>query len=211
MLDKIGRKLSLYWKWSISFCQLVPLYFVKQSFTSDGRVFFPIIVWPCLLKLNDSPLLENLIDVCGSGWWRSEMKAQPQKCICPNFFKSHILFRLCRLNMRMMMRRMLFFSGGGKIKKVQRWGEEGAGWLDWEQKSILPSSNVGNDHYGDCAIAVTVVINVSAGAGRVKLIYYCGEIGICLPVQRGTHLPQGALNLKSCKLPIFLQEPLKHL
>ena len=116
------------------------------------------------------------------------MKAQPQKCICPNFFKSHILFRPCRLNMRMMRRRMLFFSGGGKIKKVQRWGEEGAGWLDWEQKSILPSSNVGNDYYGDCAIAVTVVINVSAGAGRVKLIYYCGEIGICPPVQRATPL-----------------------
>ena len=48
---------------------------------------------------------------------------------------------------------------------------------------------MGNDHYGDCAIvAVTVVINVSAGAGRVKLIYYCGEIGFCPPVQRATPL-----------------------
>ena len=37
-------------------------------------------------------------------------------------------------------------------------------------------------------IAVTAVINVSASAGRVQLIYYYGEIGICPAVQRGTPL-----------------------
>ena len=37
-------------------------------------------------------------------------------------------------------------------------------------------------------IAVTAVINVSAAAGRVQLIHYCREIGICPPVQRGTPL-----------------------
>ena len=55
------------------------------------------------------------------------MKAQPQKCICPNFFKSHILFRLCRLNMRMMMRRMLFFFWRGKDKESTALGGGGGG------------------------------------------------------------------------------------
>ena len=55
------------------------------------------------------------------------------------------------------------------------------------------------------------LINKEVSGGRPEAVTLSDGLSVSPNVDPLTHFPQRGLNLKSCLLPISLQEPLKHL